>query len=184
MKAVFDDTSTDALGDPHRRSFRRKAIRQGGKAMVITVAVMHLVTILFVVVPRGLFDGSFAFMWSLVNAAPTMLVHALAALIFGMFLSLVLLVAGSFVYGIFSRGALAPMRQPALSLKLAVLGLILTGAFAALAQVQNPFVAWDLGMAAFVPSLVPALGGALWGVLLARNLSAYLSERLPKNLSQ
>lgn len=148
--------------------------------MVITAAVMHIVTILFVVVPRGLFDGSFAFMWSLVNAVPTMLVHALGALIFGMFLSLVMLAVGTFVYGLFSRGALAPARQPAVSVKLAGLGLLLTSAFAALVQVQNPLVAWDLGVAALVPSLVPALGGALWGALLGQTLSAYLSERLAK----
>lgn len=146
--------------------------------MVITVGVMHFVTILLIVAPRGMFDGSIAFLWSLVNAVPIILAHALVGLIFGMLLSLALLAAGSFVYGLFSRGPFAPLRQPILIVKLAALGLILTGVFAALVQVQNPLIALNLGAAAFIPSLVPALGGAVWGVFLARDLSAYLSDRM------
>lgn len=163
--------------DSHRASFRRKALRLGFLGGATVAIVMHLLTILFIALPRGIVGGVTAFFWSLVTAAPSIALDVLGAGVLGFVLAFALLAAGALIYGGLRR-ARPETTGLIITVDAVITGALVFGLVAYIAQVQNPLTALEQGGAAFIVSLVPLLGGAVLGAVIAKRTHAYFVERL------
>jgi hypothetical protein len=170
LKDVLGLSTAAPVGDPFRASFRRKSLRHGAFAGVLSAAAMHVSTIVFLLIARGKSDVPFAFLWSVWFALPEFLLHAAGALIIGMALSVIGLIASALLFGLVGNAGVRVVMLAAL------LG-VLAAVSAALLNVQNPLRAGVDGPAALLTALIPAAGGAVWGALLARRSNDYFARR-------
>lgn len=174
---LFGSDTRSSMFDSHRASFRRKALRLGFLGGATVAIVMHLLTILFIALPRGIVGGVTAFFWSLVTAAPSIALDVLGAGVLGFVLAFALLAAGALIYGGLRR-ARPETTGLIITVDAVITGALVFGLVAYIAQVQNPLTALEQGGAAFIVSLVPLLGGAVLGAVIAKRTHAYFVERL------
>lgn len=176
---LFGSDTRSSMFDSHRASFRRKALRLGLLGGATVAITMHLLTILFIALPRGIVGGVTAFFWSLVTAAPSIALDVVGAGMLGFVLAFAQLAVAALLYNGMRR-AKPEFTRMVMTIDAAITGALIFAGVAYVAQIQDPFAAAGQGVAAFVVSLVPLLGGAVLGTLIARRTHAYFVERLGK----
>jgi hypothetical protein len=176
--AVFGASArANPLGDMYRASFRRKIPRTGFWLGALTAFVTHSIPMLVLSVPRGVIGGMTAYLWILVTLAPVIAVHVLVAALFGLALSLALLVTGTLLMPVLIRMLQTTGARAALMTLLGLLGFAAVTMFYAQLVGQNPLIATNGGVFGWLSAIAPALGGAALGVTVARRTAAYLVNR-------